>query len=375
MTTNTRREFRRYVSVALAGLLLSGWAQGSWASWKSEWEKVVRRAKSEGKVVVSLPPSAELRRRLEEAFERRFTGIDLEPVLDMGAKNIRRMIDESRAGVRYFDVHVGGASGMITGLVPAGVVVPLEPYMLLPEVSDPKSWWGGHIYTDEAKRFVYSFSAYLSQNLYRNTNLVNPEEIRSYDDLLNPKWKGKIGFLDPRKPGPGDATWYYMWDVKGEYYLRRLVQQDLQLTSNVRSLGESLAKGKLAITVGLSYFLLVPFIRAGLPLKALPIPKEGTYATGGAGNVVALKNPSHPSAAKVFVNWLLSKEGQEIFGKAMGHATRRLDVDTAWLYKIGYVPAKDGITVQEYYKYENQSRERIDRVRLPARKFARKLLK
>ena len=106
-----------------------------------------------------------------------------------------------------------------------------------------------------------------------------------------------------------------------------------------------------------------------------PIPKEGTYATGGAGNVVALKNPSHPSAAKVFVNWLLSKEGQEIFGKAMGHATRRLDVDTAWLYKIGYVPAKDGITVQEYYKYENQSRERIDRVRLPARKFARKLLK
>ncbi|MCZ6622731.1 MAG: extracellular solute-binding protein [Deltaproteobacteria bacterium] len=375
MTTNTRREFRRYVSVALAGLLLSGWAQGSWASWKSEWEKVVRRAKSEGKVVVSLPPSAELRRRLEEAFERRFTGIDLEPVLDMGAKNIRRMIDESRAGVRYFDVHVGGASGMITGLVPAGVVVPLEPYMLLPEVSDPKSWWGGHIYTDEAKRFVYSFSAYLSQNLYRNTNLVNPEEIRSYDDLLNPKWKGKIGFLDPRKPGPGDATWSYMWDVKGEDYLRRLVQQDLQLTSNVRSLGESLAKGKLAITVGLSYFLLVPFIRAGLPLKALPIPKEGTYATGGAGNVVALKNPSHPSAAKVFVNWLLSKEGQEIFGKAMGHATRRLDVDTAWLYKIGYVPAKDGITVQEYYKYENQSRERIDRVRLPARKFARKLLK
>ncbi len=375
MTTNTRREFRRYVSVALAGLLLSGWAQGSWASWKSEWEKVVRRAKSEGKVVVSLPPSAELRRRLEEAFERRFTGIDLEPALDMGAKNIRRMIDESRAGVRYFDVHVGGASGMITGLVPAGVVVPLEPYMLLPEVSDPKSWWGGHIYTDEAKRFVYSFSAYLSQNLYRNTNLVNPEEIRSYDDLLNPKWKGKIGFLDPRKPGPGDATWSYMWDVKGEDYLRRLVQQDLQLTSNVRSLGESLAKGKLAITVGLSYFLLVPFIRAGLPLKALPIPKEGTYATGGAGNVVALKNPSHPSAAKVFVNWLLSKEGQEIFGKAMGHATRRLDVDTAWLYKIGYVPAKDGITVQEYYKYENQSWEKVDRVRIPARKFARKLLK
>lgn len=375
MTTNTRREFRRYVSVALAGLLLSGWAQGSWASWKSEWEKVVRRAKSEGKVVVSLPPSAELRRRLEEAFERRFTGIDLEPVLGMGPKIVRRMIDESRAGVPYFDVHVGGASSMLTGLVPAGVVVPLEPYMLLPEVSDPKSWWGGHIYTDEAKRFVYSFSAYLSQNLYRNTNLVNAEEIRSYDDLLNPKWKGKIGFLDPRKPGPGQSTWSYMWDVKGEDYLRRLVQQDLQLTRNVRALGESLAKGKLAITVGLSYFLLARFIKAGLPVKALPIPKEGTYATGGGGNVVALKNPPHPNAAKVFVNWLLSQEGQEIFGKAMGHATRRLDVDTAWIYKLGYVPAKDGITVQEYYKYENQSREKIDRVRIPASKFARKLLR
>ncbi|MFQ5853805.1 MAG: ABC transporter substrate-binding protein [Candidatus Binatia bacterium] len=375
MAYNAGGEFRRYVSVALVGFLLFGWAQGSWASWKSEWEKVVEAAKKEGKVVASIPASAKLRKRMEEAFEKRFAGIDLEPVPAGPSRNVRRIADEFKAGERYFDVHVSGASSMVTGLVRPGFVDPIEPYMLLPEVRDPKNWWGGHIYADKAKRFAYSFIAYLSQNIYYNTNLVNPEEIRTYDDLLNPKWKGKIGFFDPRIPGPGDASWSYMWEVKGENYLRGLVRQDLQITTNRRVLAESLAKGKLAITIGVSYYSLAPFLKAGLPMKALPIPKEGTYATGGAGVMVIVKDPPHPNATKVFVNWLLGKEGQEIFSKAMGHATRRLDVDTAWIYKLGYVPAKDALTVDDYYKHENQSEEKVQNVRIPARKFARKLLK
>jgi ABC-type Fe3+ transport system substrate-binding protein len=48
-----------------------------------------------------------------------------------------------------------------------------------------------------------------------------------------------------------------------------------------------------------------------------------------------VRNSAHPNATKVFVNWLLSKEGQEVYGKAMGQATRRLDVDTKWLTEFG----------------------------------------
>jgi iron(III) transport system substrate-binding protein len=250
-----------------------------------DWQQTLVEARKEGKVVVSVPPNAELRKRMEGVFERRFPGIDLELISGRGSKNVRRIADEFKGGVRYFDVHIGGSLSLLTGLVRPRVVDPIEPYLLIPEVEDPKHWWGGHIYADKAKRFAYVFSAYLSQNIYRNTNLVGPEEILSYDDLLDPKWKGRIGLLDPRAPGPGDATWTYMWEVKGEDYLRKLVRQNLYITRNRRILGESLAKGKLAITIGLSYYLLAPFLKAGLPMQPLPIPKEGTYATGGTGNL------------------------------------------------------------------------------------------
>ena len=340
-----------------------------------DWQQALVGARKEGKVVVSVPPNAELRKRMEGVFERRFPGIDLELVPGRGSKNVRRIADELKAGVRYFDVHIGGSLSMLTGLVRVGVVVPIEPYFLLPEVKDSKNWWGGHMFADRAKRFAYIFSAYLTQNIYRNTNLVGPEEILSYDDLLDPKWKGKIGLLDPRTPGPGDATWTYMWEVMGEDYLRKLVRQDLHITRNRRILGESLAKGKLSITIGTSYYILAPFLKAGLPLQPLPIPKEGTYATGGTGNLVILKDAPHRNATRVFINWFFGKEGQEVNTRAMAQASRRLDVDSMWVRKFGYVPAKEVLSVEDYYRVENQSEEKIQKVRIPAKNFARKLLK
>lgn len=86
-----------------------------------------------------------------------------------------------------------------------------------------------------------------------------------------------------------------------------------------------------------------------------------------------IKNAPHPNAARVFVNWLLGKEGQEIFSRGMGAATRRLDVDTKWLKEFAQVGAKDALTVEQYYKMENQSEERIYNVRDPAADLARKL--
>jgi ABC-type Fe3+ transport system substrate-binding protein len=102
--------------------------------------------------------------------------------------------------------------------------------------------------------------------------------------------------------------------------------------------------------------------------------KEGTYATAGNGGPVMIKNPPHPNAAKVFVNWFFSKEGQQIYDKAFGNATRRVDVDTAWLKEFGVYAAKDFMSVDQYYKNELSSEEKIDKVRLPTQDFLRKLL-
>lgn len=338
------------------------------------WDSVLAAAKKEGKIAISIPASAEMRKQIEAHFGKRF-GIDVEVFASRGSSGVRRIADEFKAGVRHFDLHIGGSSSIISGMLDEGILDPIEPWLVLPEVKDPKQWWGGHMWVDRAKRYVYMFQAYLTESIWHNTDLAQSSEVRSYDDLLNAKWKGKIGYLDPRTPGAGDSNWSFMWDIKGEEYLRRLVQQDLLLGRDQRVLAENLAKGRIAIMVGLTYYTYLPFIKAGLPIKALPAFKEGTYGTGGSGNLGIIKTPPHPNATKVFVNWLLGREGQQIVSTALGQATRRLDVDTRWLREAGVIPAKDQVSVEEFWRIENQSEEKLDRVRAPAQKFARALLR
>ena len=88
-----------------------------------------------------------------------------------------------------------------------------------------------------------------------------------------------------------------------------------------------------------------------------------------------IKEPAHPSSTKVFINWLLGREGQEIVSRALGQATRRLDVDTRWLRESGTIPAKDVMSVDDFWQIENQSEERLDKVRKPALKAAQALLR
>lgn len=367
----------KFPCLMIVGVLIAAispvMAQTPKPAWQSEWEKVVEAAKKEGRVVASIPPSAELRKGMEEVFTKRF-GIAIESIPARGQAIIRRIVDESKAGIRYFDLHIGGTESIVKGLLPEAVLEPVEPAFILPEVRDPKNWWSGHIWIDSAKRFIYPFAAYQSQTLTYNSDLVKPEEVRSFDDFLNPKWRGKIGLSDPRTPGSGASVWSYMLFVKGEDYLKKLVGQKLFISRDLRHLAESLAKGSVSLTMGIGYAEFNPFIKAGLPVKSLPVPKEGLYATSGYGSLTVIKNAPHPNAARVFVNWLLSKEGQEIFTKSMGEATRRLDVDTKWMKEFGVLAAKDGLTLEQYTRMENQSEEKVYKVRDPGAALARKLL-
>lgn len=341
-------------------------------TWQLEWDKTLELARKESRVVVSLPASAELRSAIENHFEKRF-GIDVEPVVGRASTLVRKMIDESKAGVRYMDLHVGGSESIVGGLLSENVLDPIEPLMILPEVRDPKQWWGGHIWVDNSKRFAYTSLAYQSESLWHNSQLIRSEEVRSFDDLLSEKLKGKIGFLDPRTPGSGASMWSYLREIKGEGYLERLVAQKLALSRDQRVLAEILARGKIAVVLGLTYYSYAPFIKAGLPAAPLPIPKEGVYVSGGSGHLAILKNRPHPNGSKIFLNWFLSREGQEVYSRALRQATRRLDVETTWLRETGVMAAKDTLTVEQYYKRENQSEDKINRLREPAAVLARKL--
>jgi iron(III) transport system substrate-binding protein len=337
----------------------------------SQWDQVLAAAKKERKVVVSIPPGAELRKSLKDVFEKRF-GIELELITGRGIASVKKIADEHRAGLRLTDIHTGGSSTIIYGL--AGMLEPVEDQFILAEVADSKHWWGGHMYVDNAKRYGYSFLAFVQDAIWYNTDLAKPEELRSYDDLLHPKWRGKIGYSDPRRAGAGQGNWTFLWKNKGEEFLKKLVQQNLAVMSEERPLAEALAKGSLAITIGLDIDNFISFVRGGLPVKPLPQLKDGIYPVTGSGALAVIKNGPHPNATKVFVNWLLSKEGQETYQKAIGEPTRRLDVVAP---KEAYAvrPAREFLTVEQYHRLESHSEEKLESVRKPAIAAAERLIK
>ena len=93
---------------------------------------------------------------------------------------------------------------MLYGFVEPGIAEPFEAFMVLPEVKDPKQWWGGHIWGDNksGKRLNYSFGAFTSDNLWYNTELVKPEKIRSYDVFYNRSGMVKLACSTRAIPAP-----------------------------------------------------------------------------------------------------------------------------------------------------------------------------
>ena len=340
-----------------------------------EWKKVIEAAKKEGKIVAGGPPTAVLRKQFKEAFENRF-GIELELQSAQGAQNAQRAMSEFKAGVKYFDVLHGG-SGTIEPLKYENMLAPFMDFVILAEVRDPKQWWGGHMWEDNVKtnRFIYSFSADFSVPPFYNTTLIKPDEITSFDDFLQPKWKGKIGMFEPRIPSAGQGLWGFLMRAKGKEFLQRLAEQNLFIHRDGQQIAVGLAKGNLAVALGLAQRFVDPYIKGGLPIKTLTSIKERLGGSNGFGAVAIMANAPHPNATKVYINWLLGKEGQELYGRALTQGSRRLEVDTKWLARFNTPAAKDITTPEEFEKIRFYGEDVIINWREPAGEFARKILK
>jgi ABC-type Fe3+ transport system substrate-binding protein len=340
-----------------------------------EWKKIIEAAKKEGKIVAGGPPTAVLRQKYKETFEKKF-GLELELLSAPGPQNAGRAAAEFKAGVRYFDVLHGG-SGTLEPLMNENMLALFSDYMVLEEVKDPRQWWGGHMWEDNVKtnRFIYSFTADFSTPPFYNAELLKATDIASYDDLLNPKWKGKIGFFEPRIPSAGQGLWGFLMKIKGKEFLQKLAEQSLFISRDGKQLADGLAKGTLVIGLGLSQRFVDPYVAAGLPIKPLMSIKEGLGGSNGFGTVAVMKDAPHPNATKVYINWLLGKEGQDLYSRALTQGTRRLDVDTKWLAKFNTPAAKDVTTPEEFEKVRFYGEDIITEWREPGGEFARKILK
>ncbi|MBI4333466.1 MAG: extracellular solute-binding protein [Chloroflexi bacterium] len=182
-----------------------------------------------------------------------------------------------------------------------------------------------------------------------NTEMVKPEEIDSYKDLLRPRFVGQITLLDPADGGAGSGLINHFvsvlgWDEALRYTRDLLVQQKAVIFRDARLQVETVARGKYSIVLGGSGQYKTDFIKLGATV-AVKIPREGDYATASFGALAAPVKPAHPNAATVFVNWLLTREGQSIFARGAGGPSRRLDVSTEGIDPV-FVASPDEKIIQ-----------------------------
>ncbi len=299
-------------------------------AWEEKWGAVLEAAKREGKVVVYGAPAAEVRSAMIQSFKAKY-GIPLEYISISGPESAAKIQAERRARLYLVDVLLGASAPGQNILKPDGAFDPLEPALILPEVTDKKNWWEGELPWVDADHYRLAFSIYVSVPLVINTQMVKPEEIKSWRDLLNPKWKGKITIVDPTKNNSGNVTIVSLaWKLMGMDYVRELAKQELVITSDRRMPVEWVARGKYPIVLAPYNEAVVEFIQAGAPLMEI-VPAEGTHQTGGSGYLSLMNGAPHPNAARVFLNWLLTKETQTLYSKQMGVQSAREDVPTEHL--------------------------------------------
>ncbi|MBI4330547.1 MAG: extracellular solute-binding protein [Chloroflexi bacterium] len=315
-----------------------------------EWEKVVQAARREGTVSIITQWSPEARTGIINAFREKY-GIDVEfTVVAKGTEATAKLTAERRAGLYLIDIIGLGATTTLNEMKPAGILGAIEPMLMLSEVKDLKNWMGGRLFMDREK-LVVPFSAEYSSYVDRNTDLVKEGDITSYLDLLDPRWKGKIVMGDPTVAGSGNAWVSFMARVwgrdKARDYLRDFVKQEPAPIRDLRLSAEWLARGKYAVGSALHAPSLLEFKDAGAPVAKVRVKEGGLVTASGSCVSIPAGQLPHPNAAKVFINWLLTREGQTVFARGIFRPSARTDVPLPADYQ-GLVPRQgDPVVVED----------------------------
>jgi iron(III) transport system substrate-binding protein len=289
-------------------------------TWNSEWAKTVESAKKEAQLAAY--GGAEISHPdIIAAFNKEYPEIKVIAVTGRAPDLTARILAERRAEKYLADIIASGPNAPRT-LYLAKALDPIAPALILPEVTDPTKWYGGkHWYADPENKHILLFEGSVSTTgLAVNTKLMNAGEIASYWDLVQPKWQRKLLVMDPRGAAlPTPVLMLYYDPEVGPEYLRTLLgKMDITLFRD-RSQGTNwLGAGKFPVCFYCRDLDLA--VKQGLPIAEVPPAqmKEGSTIGGGSSSVIALLNRApHPNAARVFINWYLSRQGQTVWQKVM----------------------------------------------------------
>jgi iron(III) transport system substrate-binding protein len=328
---------------ALAVACWASWASGTAAAATQSWDDLAAAAQREGKVVVAGPAHPEVRQALPAAFKARF-GINLEYIGAPASASVAKLHAERLAGIYSLDVTLAGIQTVATIFYRDGLLDPIKPLLVLPEVLDGSKWKKGSLwFVDPERQYVLRLFSSELELFSINTLQVKPNELRSAHDLLDAKWKGRIATHDPTVPGTGSNQAARLYVQLGEAFAKQLyVDQKPVISRDERQLTDWLLRGVYPIVFGPDNAHIEEMRKEGLPvltvrgLQDLP----GTVAVGN-GLVGLFKNAPHPNAAQLFINWLASREGLEVYARAVQWSPTRNDIDERSFVPAASIPVPD----------------------------------
>jgi iron(III) transport system substrate-binding protein len=317
--SNPWRFVRRFsLSIVPAVLALAMFANA--ASAQSKWEDVVAAAKREGKVVfyngqTGWPEPIAAAKSFEAKYGIKVEMLEVRSVELM--ERIRTEVTNNKIGG---DITLMGSTGTAplghNGLLQAPGDFPNRAKLVL----DP---W----VPEEVPVFVINYGIAV------NTNLVPAgQEPKSWRDITDPKWKGKILSDEMIFPSGGQSWFAVTLKTFGREFHEALAKQDLQYDRNIPAKAQRVARGEFAISIPFNVQEVARL--KGLPVKGI-IPMEGTPYTPVA--VATIKGAKNPNAARLFIDHMLSEDVQLSFAK-IGYpiATKGLEdkVPEEWKFSV-----------------------------------------
>lgn len=308
----------------------SGTSQGGQkAEWEQEWDRLIAAAKQEGKLSIFTLAGSGYRKGAD-GFEKAF-GIPVEHASESSASVwVPKMEKEREASIYSYDVVVVPPNSALIRLKPKGAWDPIRPVIFRPDVLDDKAWREGFEkqFMDLDRQLAFGYTYDVNHMVAIDTTEVRPDEIKGIRDLLDPKWKGRLMITDVRNGSIWIPMQWVRSQVPGadELIKKLLVDQQSTFLRDDRARAEAVVRKKFPVGLGILASAMKEFRDAGVAghVKFLDIP-ELDYAT--TYTVLLYNKAPHPNAAKLFINWFLTREGQTTWCKEIPQNSGRADVE------------------------------------------------
>jgi iron(III) transport system substrate-binding protein len=291
-------------SVAVAAITgAMAWASPSHAEAPPPYEvtpELLAAAKSEGSVVFYTATDVTVAEKLAATFEQEYPGIKVQVERSGSERVFQRIGQEYTSGIYNADVIETSDAVHFLMFKREGWLAPAVP-------SEVAKAWPQEERDPDGQYAAYR--AHLSVIAYRKDQVKPEDAPKSFADLLDPKWKGKLVKAHPGYSGTIMTATHALSKALGWEYFEKLGQQDVMQVQSSTEPPKKLAQGERSVEVDGNEYNCFRLIEDGVPIEIV-------YATEGTplvvGNAAILKNAPHPNAAKVFYAYLFSLEAQQL---------------------------------------------------------------